>query len=82
MRFSSVLTMECDTQDYCVFGLCPSPCIQKNNKEHNVSENESVSVLRYIPPPHLRRKTDPVSETLCSLMLFRRPDDGQIPKTQ
>jgi hypothetical protein len=30
---------------------------------------------------HLRTETDPVSETLCSLV-FRIPDDGQNPKTQ
>jgi hypothetical protein len=33
--------------------------------------------------PHLRTETDPVSETLCFSMLFRKnPDDGQSPKTQ
>jgi hypothetical protein len=27
-------------------------------------------------------ETDPASEMLCSLVLFRIPDDGQSPKTQ
>jgi hypothetical protein len=35
-----------------------------------------------VSPPHLRTETYPVSETLCSLVLFRIPDDGQSPKTQ
>jgi hypothetical protein len=33
------------------------------------------------PLPHLGKKTDPVSETLC-LLVSRIPDDGQSPKTQ
>jgi hypothetical protein len=33
------------TQDYWVFRLCPSSAILKT-REHNVSENGSVSVLR------------------------------------
>jgi hypothetical protein len=33
--------------------------------------------------PHLRTETDPVSETLCFSLLFRKnPDNGQSPKTQ
>jgi hypothetical protein len=36
-----------NTQGYWVFGLCPSSCILKNTKEHNVSETGSVSVLRW-----------------------------------
>jgi hypothetical protein len=32
-------------------------------------------------PPHLRTETDPVSETLCSLV-FRIADDGQSAKPQ
>jgi hypothetical protein len=35
-----------------------------------------------LPPPHLRTETDPLFETLCSLMFFRIPDDGQSPKTK
>jgi hypothetical protein len=31
--------------------------------------------------PNLRMETDPVSETLCFLV-FKIPDDGQIPETQ
>jgi hypothetical protein len=33
-------------QNYCVFGLCPSPGILETRK-HNVSETGSVSVLRW-----------------------------------
>jgi hypothetical protein len=32
-----------NTQNYCVLGLCPSSGIRR----HNVSETESVSVLRW-----------------------------------
>jgi hypothetical protein len=35
-----------DTQNYWVFGLCPSSYFLKI-REHNVSENEGVSVLRW-----------------------------------
>jgi hypothetical protein len=38
--------MAYDTQDYWVFGLCPSSGILKNTKEHNVLETGSVSALR------------------------------------
>jgi hypothetical protein len=37
--------MVCNTQTYWVFGLCPSSGILETRK-HNVSETESVSVLR------------------------------------
>jgi hypothetical protein len=32
--------------------------------------------------PHLMMETDPVSETLCSVVWFRMPVDGHSPKTQ
>jgi hypothetical protein len=35
-----------------------------------------------IPLPYLMTEVDPVSETLCSLVLFRKPDDEQSPKSQ
>jgi hypothetical protein len=35
-----------------------------------------------ISPSHLRAGTDPVSKTLCSLVSFRIPNDGQSPKIQ
>jgi hypothetical protein len=38
-----VLTMVYDTQNYWVFGLCPSSIILET-KKHNVSETGSVSV--------------------------------------
>jgi hypothetical protein len=41
------------TRDYWVFGLCPSSGILKNTKEHNVSETESLSVLRWGGGRHL-----------------------------
>jgi hypothetical protein len=34
-----------NTQDYWVFGLCPSSGILKNTEECNVSETGSVSIL-------------------------------------
>jgi hypothetical protein len=37
--------MVCKTQNHWVFGLCPSSGILET-REHNVSETESVSVLR------------------------------------
>jgi hypothetical protein len=40
-----VLTMVYNTQNYWVFGLCPSSGILETRK-HNVSETGSVSVLR------------------------------------
>jgi hypothetical protein len=41
------------TQNYEVFGLCPSPGVLKNTREQNVSETESVSVLRLLGGRHL-----------------------------
>jgi hypothetical protein len=40
-----VLTMMNNTQNYWVFGLCPTSGILKTRK-HNVSETETISVLR------------------------------------
>jgi hypothetical protein len=60
-----------NTQNYEIFGLRPSSSILKII-EHNVFETGSVS-------SDLRTETDPVSETLCSL-IFRILDDGQSPK--
>jgi hypothetical protein len=132
------------TQNYSVFGLCPSSGILETRK-HNVSETGSgfvcsiCSINFYLPsypsstnvhalsqfycifpvisprislisgnqvnamkshsgclmtevssfqgtqqclsPPHLRKGTDPISETLCFLV-SRILDDGQNPKTQ
>jgi hypothetical protein len=35
---------------------------------------------RCLHPLHLRTETDPLSETLCSLVFFIIPDDGQSRK--
>jgi hypothetical protein len=51
-RFYRVLTMVCNTQNYWVFGLCPSLALSKGPNRVGVS-------------PHLRTETDPVSETSC-----------------
>jgi hypothetical protein len=67
-----------NTQNYWVFGLCPSSGILENRK-HNILETGSVYILRWgggtptlldplerailNQPPHLRTETDPVSET-------------------
>jgi hypothetical protein len=45
----------------------------------------SSGFLLYLPGDwdrNLRMETDSVSETLCSVLLFRIPNDGQRPKTQ
>jgi hypothetical protein len=42
LAIQRVLTMVCNTQSYWGFRLCPSAGILKI-REHNVSENESVS---------------------------------------
>jgi hypothetical protein len=41
-----VLTKLYKTQDYWVFGLCPSSSILKDTKEHSISEIGSVSIFR------------------------------------
>jgi hypothetical protein len=41
-----------------------------------------LSVILKITREHNVLETDPVSETLCSLVIFRISDDGQSPKTQ
>jgi hypothetical protein len=38
-------------------------------------------LLCWVPPPHQRIDTDPVSETLCSLV-SRIPDNGQSERNQ
>jgi hypothetical protein len=45
--FQRGLTMVYSTQNYMIFGLCRSSCILKT-REHNVSETEYVSVLRWM----------------------------------
>jgi hypothetical protein len=49
-----------------------------NDPCHN---NIYINTQHLSPSPHLKRETDPVSETLC-ILVFRIPDDGQIPETQ
>jgi hypothetical protein len=50
-----------------------------NDGQDRISHSHAISLLEEL----LRTKTDPVSETLCFLLLFRKyPDDGQSPKTQ
>jgi hypothetical protein len=71
-----------NTEDYWLFGLFPSSGILEN-REHDVSETGSVSVLkgaqlsRCLLPHHLRTETDPVSETSCFLF-SRIPDDKKV----
>jgi hypothetical protein len=85
-RFWRVLMMEYNTQDYWVFGLCPSSGILDTRK-HDVSETGSVPVLRWrrgedtysVGPLHLRTETDPVSEKSCFLV-SRIPDDRKVQK--
>jgi hypothetical protein len=58
------------------FLLFPTSGILKNTKEHNVSEI-GYSLLRRGGGRHLRRETNPISETLCSLVFFRISYVGQ-----
>jgi hypothetical protein len=80
-----------NTQNYWVFGVCPSPGILKTRKR-NVSETGSISMLRrggktptQLAPLeranlfHLKAETDQVSEMLCFLV-SRILDDGRSPK--
>jgi hypothetical protein len=76
------------TQNYWVFGLCPSSGTLGIIK-HDVSETASVSVLRCMRGEdiysfgslrHLRTETDTVSETSCFL-IPRIPGDRKTPKT-
>jgi hypothetical protein len=47
-----------------------------------LSHLERVDPTELISPSlHMRRETDPVSETMCFLV-FRIPDDGRSPQTQ
>jgi hypothetical protein len=62
-------------QNHWIPGLCPSSGIL-NTRKHNVSETESVQLLRLalskvpnrvgVSLPHLKTEADPVSETLFS----------------
>jgi hypothetical protein len=82
-----------NTQNYLVFGLCPSSGIL-DARQYNVSETGSVPFLKSggktpaqlgplervgIFPHHLRTERDPVSETLCFIN-SRKPDGGQSKK--
>jgi hypothetical protein len=83
-----------NTLNYWVFGLRPSSSILETRK-HDVLETRSVSVVRWGREIssfygtqqsrclllHPRTETDPVSETLCSLV-STISDDGRNPKTQ
>jgi hypothetical protein len=79
------------TQNYWVFGLCPSSGIVETRK-HNVSETGSVSVLRWegintysvgslrksypqFRLAHLKTETDAVSETLSRMLDSNIEDD-------
>jgi hypothetical protein len=73
-----------DSQNYCVSELRPYSGIL-NTRKHNVSETGSVSFLKGETPTHLgpserahskgrnkvhlKSETDPVSETLCLLII-------------
>jgi hypothetical protein len=85
-----------NTQNHWVAGLCPSYRIP-NRRNNSVSETGCVSFLSRGGEIHLLcwaplqradlnhwlhwTETDPVSETLCSLV-FRIPDDELSPETQ
>jgi hypothetical protein len=62
------------TQNYLVLGLSPSSC-NLNTSEHNVSENESVSVVRWREAPILLGPLERanLSHSLCSLTKSKNP---------
>jgi hypothetical protein len=62
-----------NTQNYLVFGLCQPTGILKTREQN-------VSLFLRDSPSHLRMETDPVSETLCSLV-FRVVGDGRSPNS-
>jgi hypothetical protein len=91
-----------NSQNYCVFGLCSSSGILKNQRTqrfgkwisfHPQVRGQTSTLLGPLEkavigtqlsrclPPYLTTETDPVSETLPSLV-FKTPDDGQGPETQ
>jgi hypothetical protein len=84
-----VLTMLCNTQNYWVFGLCPSSGIPETREQlfgnwicfRPHVRGEIRALLRPLERANLRTETDPVSETLCCL-LSRLPDDRQSLQTQ
>jgi hypothetical protein len=71
--FCRVLTMLYITRKYRAFGLWPSSFVFKNTRE-------TFWKLDAFPssglPPHLRKETHPVPETLCSLVFFGIASDG------
>jgi hypothetical protein len=85
---------KCETLLSIITGFLGSvyrPVFYVETRKHNVSETGSISFHRWgtpsllgplervgVFPPHLRAETDPISETLCSLV-SRIPDDGQSP---
>jgi hypothetical protein len=69
-----------NTRDY--WFLLDFVYIVPYSKGHNVSEIGSVSVLRCLPPSHLRFETNAVSETVYSLVLFRISGYGRSPETK
>jgi hypothetical protein len=71
---SRIVTMLFNTQIYGILDFIHCPRLKK--LEHDVSETESFSCLRYrrLSPFRLRTETDPAFETS---FLFLIPDDGQ-----
>jgi hypothetical protein len=62
-----------NTQNYCVFGLCPS------SGPVRLALSKGLNRVRVFP--HLKMETDPVSKMLCFLV-SRILDDDQSPKSQ
>jgi hypothetical protein len=80
------------TQDYWVFGLCPSPGILKNTTFQKLDLFPSSGDVwkpptltdtteQVSPTLHLSRKIDPFSEMFRSFCVFRIPGDGKSPKS-
>jgi hypothetical protein len=78
-----------DTRDYWAFGIRSSSGILRNTtfrkldlfpcSGEGVGDTYSVGSVRELTP--ITGPPDPVSETLCSLVFFKTPNNGQSPKT-
>jgi hypothetical protein len=66
-----------NTQSHWIYGLSPSSGILINYRDENFLKDPKDLMS---PSTYLKAETDQVSKTLCFLV-FRIPDDGQIPET-